>query len=142
MANQLDFYYITNIYQLPAAVKYKLQFPYFETTSKYGNALILQTKPTNNLTSTNNVALQVHLESLDNVKFVKNYEALASAVRTSTAGAGEYAIFNGIYGRFGEKYIPTYVTDNEVYGLRVIEDDILVIYNKQIIKGIKIYEQF
>jgi hypothetical protein len=131
---QLDYYFQTDIYQVSAAISSKLQFPHFESQSKYGTGLLLSTNP--NIQPTNkNILLDVKLVSLDDVLVVKNFEDLLTVMNNSLAG--QYVNKFGRTNRFGDKYVIPYMISNDIKALKVISEQIFMIYNTSIINTVK-----
>lgn len=135
---QLNYYYQTDLYQVSAAIANKLQFDHFDSQSYYGTGLILNLN--NKLLPINkNTLLEVKLESLDEVLIVKNFEDLLT-VMNNTLANNNFSKFGKTL-KFGDKYVKTYVLANSFKALKINQDNMLIIFDKQIINTVKIYAE-
>lgn len=133
---QLNYYFQTDLYQVSTALLNKLNFNHFDSSSIYGTGLILNL--TNKLLPINkNVLLEVSLTSLDDVLIVKNFEDLLTVMNNSLAN--QYINKFGRTNKFGDKYVKPYMINNNYAALKVNGDNMLIIYNKQIINTVEIY---
>ncbi len=133
---QLNYYFQTDLYQVSTALLNKLNFNHFDSASIYGTGLILNI--TNKLLPINkNVLLEVNLISLDDVLIVKNFEDLLTVMNNSLAN--QYVTKFGRTNKFGDKYVKPYMINNNYDALKVNADNMLIIYDKQIINTVEIY---
>lgn len=84
-----------------------------------------------------NILLEVKLESLDDVLIVKNFEDLLTVMNNSLANQNISKF--GKTTKFGDKYVKPYVLNNSYKALKVNGENLLIIFNKQIINTVKIY---
>ena len=133
---QLNYYYQTDLYQVSAALTSKLNFIHFDSQSIYGTGLILQLS--NRLQPINkNILLEVNLLSIDDVLVVKNFEDLLIIINNSLATQSLNKF--GKTNKFGDKYIKPYMINHSYKALKIYNDDVCIIYNKEIINTVKIY---
>lgn len=135
---QLNYYYQTDLYQVATAISNKLQFSHFDSQSFYGTGLILNLS--NKLLPINkNILLEVNLESLDNILIVKNFEDLLTVMNNSLANQNISKF--GKTTKFGDKYVKTYALNNLYKAIKVNGENLLIIFDKQIINTVKIYAE-
>jgi len=134
---QLDYFYNTNIYNVNYALQSNLTLPFFDSNSKYGHGLILNNKVSNVKTSSANITVVAHLKSLDNILIVKNFEDLLTFMNNSSAN--DYLNKRGATERFGDKFIKTYAIANSYAGIKILQDNILIVFKKDIIEFVVLF---
>lgn len=126
------------MYQVSSAISNKLRFDLFDTQSIYGSGLILNLN--NKLLPINkNILLEVKLDSLDDVLIVKNFEDLLTVMNNSLANNNISKFGKTL--KFGDKYVKPYVLNHSFKALKVNAENLLIIFNKQIINTVKIYAE-
>lgn len=134
---QLDYFYNTNIYNVSDALQSNLGLLFFDSNSKYGNGLVLNIKANNVKTSMANITVAAHLRSLDTILVVKNFDDLMAFMNNSAAN--EYLNRHGATERFGDKFIRPYALNNSYTGIKIIQDNVLIIFNKNVIEFVVLF---
>lgn len=138
---RLDYYFRTDIYELDNILLKGLNFDYLKTGREYGFALYLTDKVNTNFLN-KNVILDVHFKNVDNILTVVNFEELKDVylIPNISGDISSYINANGRTERLGTKFIQPYMSAN-YNGVRVTSENLLVLYNTNNIKNIKVYDE-
>jgi len=139
---KLDYYFRTDIYELNNILKKGLNFDYYKTGREYGFALYLTDKLNVNFLN-KNVILNVHFKNVYNILTVTNFEQLLTEylIPNSTGDIASYLNTNGKNERLGTKFVQPIMTALEYNGVRITSENLLVLYNTNNIKNIKVNKE-
>lgn len=135
----LDYYYRTDIYDINTILTKGLIYDYYKTSREYGFGLYLVNKKNVRLNN-KDLIVNVHLKSNDNILVVANFEELLTLIAQTVPAISAYYNNNGKSERLGTKFIQKYLIDNNYVGVLITSEYLLVLYNTENIRTIRIDE--
>jgi len=112
-------------------------FDNHKTIGEYGKGIYLTDKKEINL-SGKNIILNVDLKNTDDILFVETYESL---LKNYIPNAYNEYILTGRTSIIGKKYIKKYAEVNGLNGIKIKNENILVLYNVNNIKRIVLFDE-
>lgn len=116
-------------------------FENHKTRGNYGKAIYLTNLRDNNLNG-KSVILNVDLRDIKDLLFVDTVDNLLKHyIFPSYTNAQSEFDKTGLTPRFGQKYILPYIVSNNFNGLRIVNENLLILYNYKNVKIIRLYDE-
>lgn len=135
----LNYYYNTNSYDIQTILTRGFQRTH-KTNGSYGFGIYLTNLNNNNISVNNSiVTLQVDIKNIDNILFVRNLDSLIYKFIRSQKFINEFERTGIITPRLAKKYIEPFIKRNDFNGLKIIDENLLILYNEKEIRNISLF---
>jgi hypothetical protein len=134
-----EFYYKTDMYHVGAILENGLAYDFFKTDMVFGFALYLSPDINKTVAINKNIPMKIVMETMSNILVVKNRQELVdSHLAQHNPNVTTYLNRNGWSSRIGVKYVVPFAKANNIKGIWVTEEKLLVLYNSDDIKNIEL----